>query len=441
MAARAAPARRSSHRAGSARTLNRRDRAVLQDRPVGVVRRLLSWPAMFISRVAVVVLMLTAATAVAGPPSDARIKKDLMAPGILKLRFTGGPGTVAMNTDTMTREYTRRVELTQTTEYPGIKVILTGDAVYQRVGAEQYRYWKFRVYENRYDGIPNPTVKEIEATLDTDRPAVFGGLANMIVKVIEPPRLAEPPAWNWHDPKSVSFEMTAKVDLVKNNTELETVAVTLEVRLYRDDLKAPWKSFLGSTKKREPLGRSKHTYDEIKNMPRLAQQAREVEAKARAEKLPAVTLPEFASAEDLGRYVHKVLREGPRERAEAVLRALIAPRHYVSGSSVRLGSDAEEMLTHALDAAFRSPGGYAEQYCATPNIDMRGSSTTVSIIGVKSDLVTQLRAQAAGGKLVDGVEVGARLMLDDVAVRTRNDDKTRAYIASFTDRKKLCPAD
>jgi hypothetical protein len=396
---------------------------------------------MLISRVAVVVLMLTAATAIAGPPSDARIKKDLMAPGILKLRFTGGPGTVAMNTDTLTREYTRRVEITQTTEYPGVKVIVTGDAVYQRVSAEQYRYWKFRVYENRYDGIPNPTIKEIDAVLDTDRAAIFGGLANTIVKVVEPPQLAEPPAWNWHDPKSVSFAMTAKADIVKSNTELETVAITLEIRLYRDDLKGPWKSFMGSTRKREPLGRTKYTYDEIKNMPRLAQQAREALAKARAEKLPAITLPEFATAEDLGRYVHKVLREGPRERAEAVLRALIAPRHYAPGSTVRLGSDAEEMLTSSLEFAFRSTGSYAEQYCATPNIEMRGSRTTVSIIGAKPELVTQIRVQTAGGKLVDGAEVGARLMIDDVAVRTRDDDKTRAYIASFSDRKKLCPAD
>jgi hypothetical protein len=397
---------------------------------------------MFISRAAVVFLMLTAATAIAGPPSDAQIKKDLGGPGILKLRFTGGPGTVQLNTDTLTREYTRRVEITQTTEYPGIKVIITADAVYQRVTASQYRYWKLRVFENRYDGIPNPTVKEIEAVLDTDRGAIFGnGMANVIVKVVEPPRLAEPPAWNWHDPKSVSFAMTAKVDIVASNTELETVALTFNVRLYRDDLKAPWNGFLGSPDKREPIGRTKYTAEQIRNMPRLAQLARETEARARSGKLPAVELPAFATAQELGRYVHKVLREGPRARAEAVLRALIAPRHFATGSTVLLGTEAEEMITGSLDAAFGPGATYAEQYCATPTIDMRGSRSVVSIIGVKPEIVTQLTTQAGSGKLVDGVEVGGRLMLDNVAVRTRDDERTRAWIASFSDRKKLCPTD
>ena len=208
---------------------------------------------MSISRV-VLVLLVTTATAAAGPPSDAKVRKDMTEPGQIALRLPGSPGGVHLNTDTLTYEYARRVEITQKTEYPGVKVIITGDAVYQRVGRDQYRYWKFRVIENRYDGIPNPTAPDIDAVLDTDRSAAFGGgMANVIVKVVEPLRLAEPAGWNWHEPTSVSFAMTGKVDLVKSNTEIETVAITVDVRLYRDDLKAPWKSFLSSPQNRESI--------------------------------------------------------------------------------------------------------------------------------------------------------------------------------------------
>ncbi|MEZ4363361.1 MAG: hypothetical protein R3B48_24520 [Kofleriaceae bacterium] len=381
------------------------------------------------------------ATSVAAQPSDRQIKKDLTAKGTISIKLVGR-GTVQANTDTLNYEYVRRAEIVRQSEYPGIKLRVIGDAVYQRVSRGRFTYWKFRVAENRYDGIPNPTPAEIEAILATDRVKQFGeGFANTIVKIVEEPTLAADPKWIWHDPKSVSFAMVAKVEQVASYTELETVAVTLDVRLYREDFKGKWTGFLVSPAKREPLGRTKYTADQISKMPRLAQQVAELEAKAAAAQRPSVSIPEFASAEDLARFVHRALREGPRAQTEAVLRALLAPSHYAPGSAVLLGNAGERLVTDALDHAFGAAATYAAQYCAEPVYETRGSQTHVAILGVKSNLVSEVAASKTGGKLVDGVEVGARWMLDGLKVRVRDDDQTREWIASFSDRKKLCPND
>jgi len=389
---------------------------------------------------AAAVLAVTA-TSVAAQPSDRQIKKDLTSKATISIKLVG-KGTVQANTDTLNYEYVRGAEIVLKSEYPGIKLRVIGDAVYQRVGRGKFTYWKFRVAENRYDGIPNPTAAEIKAIIETDRVKELGeGLANTIVKVVEEPTLAPDPQWTWHDPKSVSFQMVAKVDQVASYTELETVAVTLDVRLYRDDMKGAWTRFFVSPSKREPLGRTKYTSDEISRMPRLIQQAAELAAKTAAAKLPQVSIPEFASAEELARFVHRTLREGPREQAEAVLRALLTPSHYATGSTVLLASSGERLVADSLDTAFGAAATYAQQYCAAPVMEARGSKTHVSIIGVKTNLVSEVTAIQTGGKLVDGVEVGANWMLDDLKVRVRDDDQTRQWVASFSDHKKLCPND
>lgn len=385
--------------------------------------------------------LIVLATSAAAQPSDRQIKKDLTDKATLKIKLVG-KGTVQLNTDTLNYEYIRGAEILLKSSYQGINVIVTGDAVYQKVGKNKYTYWKFRVFENRYEGIPNPKPEEIAALLATEPVKQYGeGFASNIVKVIEPPALAENPEWVWHEPKSVSFKMVTKVETIASNTETETERVTLDVRLYRDDMKGPWRSFMASTDKRESLGRNKHTADEIAKMLRLPQQAAEIASKAAVAKLPAVQVPEFASPEELARFIHRALREGPRDRAEATLRAVIAPQYYAPGSAVLLSNSGQQMIDGALDEAFGRAVTYGVEYCAEPVVETSEGSRMVRLRGVKDTFATDVFAVKTGGKLVDGVEVGAKWMLDDLDVRVWDSEADRAWIASFSDRKKLCPKD
>jgi hypothetical protein len=372
-------------------------------------------------------------------PSDSKVKKDLKSPKSRSIKLVGR-GRVELNTDTLVREYIRGAEIVLDSEYKGIKVVVTGDAVYQMSG-KKYRYWKFRVFENRYLGLPDPSPQQIATLLATDPVARVGeGFANDMVKIVEDLKLADKPQWVWHTPMSVSFKMVGIVDKIASATEVERERVVWDVRLYRDTIDGPWTKFLSSPSTREKLGTTTHTTEQIRNMPRLRQQIAEVAAKEAASKRQAVTIPSFASAEEMTRFLHKVLREGPRDKADAILRAMIAPRHYAPGSTVLLGHNAEQMIVDTLDAAFGATP-YAQQYCAAAGFETRGSQTVVAVIGVNANIVSSFTGRQAGGKLVDGVEVGAKWMLDDVKLRVKNDQATLTWIASFSDRKKLCPND
>jgi hypothetical protein len=389
----------------------------------------------------VVAALVAGAGTAAAQPSDKQIKKDMTSDGTISVKLVG-KGTVQANTDTLNYEYVRGVEIKSKTEWKGINVIITGDAVYQRVGKGKFTYWKFRVIDNRYEGIPNPSATDIAAVLATDWAEAFGGgISGSIVKVVEPHTLAPDPQWVWHEPKSVSFKMLAKVDRVVGNTDVETQQLTLDVRLYRDTFDGPWQRFLVSPDKYEPTGQKKtYTYDEINKLMRLPQQVAEGAAKEAAAKLPKVTIPAFKDVTELARFVHAALRTGPRDRAEAILRAVLLPDAYVGGSTVQLSLNGQRMVSDALDTAFGTTVTYAQQYCAQAVMDLRGSKSRVAIVAVKDDIVTSLEGRFSG-TLVDGVEQGGTWMLANLVVRTKDDDKTRAWIASFSDREKLCPND
>jgi hypothetical protein len=220
-------------------------------------------------------MLVLAAGRAAAQPSDAQVKKDLTSPKTIEVRLTPKKGTVQLNTDTMNYEFVRGAECVLKTDMPGVKLLVVGDAVYQRVGGGKFTWWKFRVIENRYDGIPNPKPDEIAEVIGKKPGEQFGaGLANIIVKVHEPPTLAPDPRWEWHTPNSVSFDMVGKIDRVLNNTDVETDEQIVRVRLYRDDLKQPWKTFMATPGERRALGKTTMTVDELRALPRLSQLGR-----------------------------------------------------------------------------------------------------------------------------------------------------------------------
>jgi len=396
-----------------------------------------------IKRIAILMLVLGGSGGVArAQPSDAQVKKDLGGSGVLKVTLTGKRGTVQGNLDTLNYEYVRGAEILRTTEWPGVKLIVTGDAVYQRGGRGKFTYWKFRVIDNRYEGIPNPSQADIDKVLDTNRADSFGGgVSHIIRKVRKPLVLAKDPQWNWHSPNSVSFLMVGEMEKPTSNTDLEAFAATVEIRLYRDDMKQAWKTFMASPKEQVSLGKTRYTEEELRNLPSLAQQAEEQAAKAQLAKLPKVDIPDFATHDELAAYVHKVFREGPREKAEATVRALLSPESFAPGSTTLLHGRAAEMLKWSLDGAFGDKGSYGLEYCANARTETRGTKNRTYFIGVKPNLISEIVSTRAGGAYKDGVKVGERLMLESIAIRTTDDADTLAWIASFSDRKKLCPED
>ena len=222
-------------------------------------------------------LMALAAPMVFAQPTDAQIRHDLMNPGVLEIRFTQKPGTLQRNSDTKVNEFVRGVEVLRTTDVPGVRLLVAGDAVYQQYPSG-FRYWKFRALENRYDGIPNPTEAEIVEILRKDPAKMYGGAANVVLAPAEPPKLAAQPEWTWHTPNSVSFVMTVHERRRVSYTEVETAEQDYEIRLYRSAIGQPWMNFIGSPKAgpghRRPIEKKTYSRSEVAAMKTVVQAGR-----------------------------------------------------------------------------------------------------------------------------------------------------------------------
>jgi len=374
-------------------------------------------------------LVLLTGSAIAGTPSDAQVKKQMQSPGVIEVRLTSSPGTVQGNTDVMNHEFVRGVEVVRKTEYPGIRVVVVGDAVYQYAGAGKWSYWKFRVIENVYEGLPDPKPEEVQAILDKDKTRSFGGgLENVIVQVHAWPRPSADTKWKWDSLNSVSFTATAKVDIVASNTEIETIEQELTIRLLRDDLKAPWKTYIASPTTRRSLGRTTVPAAELARRPRLVQQILDEAQAARNAELPEVAIPEFASADELVSFVHKTLREGPPEKAEAVFLALAAPNLRGASGNV-LNSLGAQMVKQNLKSAYGGRLPYGRLYCGDSAIGP-GKNGRYHIAAVVPKFASEILVVKAGGKMVDGVRSGDRFLIEDAKIRTQDDDQILEYVSS-----------
>jgi len=103
-------------------------------------------------------------------PSDAKVKSDAVGNGggVISFKFTKSTGTRQWNSSAGNWEYVRGVQIKRKSDFHGINMIVDEDVVYQYVGNGGYSFWKVRVLSNSYEGIPNPTAKEVNDFIKKD---------------------------------------------------------------------------------------------------------------------------------------------------------------------------------------------------------------------------------------------------------------------------------
>ena len=184
---------------------------------------------------------------VSAQPSDAQIKKDLTGAKTVSV-VLGKPGTIEWSKTYKKYVWTRSFTAKVKTEEPGIFVIVKGYASYD-VMAGSYVFWKSFTTSNSYEGIPDPTAADIQTLIGKFGAEQFMGnyYFNRVVGRVESIGLAAEPNYVWHTPNSVSFNVVAVyMERVNDIGGRERVARTFEIRLYRDALKAPWKSLIST---------------------------------------------------------------------------------------------------------------------------------------------------------------------------------------------------
>lgn len=404
---------------------------------------------MHLHRLVLVTALVAASTgALAGgaaaQPSDKQVKKDLSSKGVKKITLTKKRGTKQWNADVNAYEFVRGAEIIR--DYPelkGVDLVVVGDAVYQQSG-KAWRYWKFRVIENRYTGIPNPTADEIMALVSADLAALVSPYwYNRIVGELRGLRLADEPQWTWHSPASVSFRMVVGYDAIISDTEIETVDQVYEVRLYRDDHESPWKpQFLSTARDRTRHASKTYKADEIRAMKTLGTIDADRRAQAALDALPPVEIPAFASAEELVAHTYRVLHTATAAELEAYLIRVLAPGFFVEGSTVQLTGRGADMVNHNVARARGGKAAYSKLYCRTLAVDSkRSSGTRYYVVSVIDGLTTMIAADQFGGTYKNGKKVGQQWRLTDLYVGMKDDPDTIAFVDSFDDRKSLCPND
>ncbi len=397
------------------------------------------------------VLLFILPVAVFAQPSDAEIKKQISNAGTKAIKFTKATGTRQWNSDIGNWEWVRGVEVIRGTEFGGIDLVVTGDVVYQYTGVGKYSYWKFRTLDNHYLGIPNPTAKEIADFISKDWQRFYGFYFTRITKLYGEPVLADLPEWTWHSPNSVSFKMKQSFDFIYSNTEIQTLQTIWNVRLYRDDPKASWKSFL-SVKSQDAgeekvTGSKNYTAEQLNDLKlkTLAYTYSEQQAAAAVAALPQVLLPEFKSAEEMVKYLHDVLRNGTPEKLRAVCLQLFHPAFFETGSKVQLKPVEEQSFAQVITAAYNNKATYKQMYCQNPGyrVDQWGggsSKKTIYITGAVNNCNSSFTIAPVNIGYKEGVQQTALRILE-YGINVRQDADAINFISSFSDRKKLCAND
>jgi hypothetical protein len=387
----------------------------------------------------------------AAQPSEAEIRKQITNAGTKQIKFTKTTGTRQWNSDTGNWEWVRGVEVIRNSDYPGIDLVVTGDVVYQYTGAGKYTYWKFRTLSNEYQGIPNPTAKEIADFLSTDWMKFYGYYYNKITRLYGDPVLAEQPEWTWHSPNSVSFKMKQQFDFIYSNTEVKTMETIWNVRLYRDNPKDKWKNFMSvksqDAREEKITGTQKFTMEQVNDLQKKTLYFTFAEQKAKQETaaLPAVTLPEFKNAEEMVKYLHDLLRNGTPEKFRAVLLQLLHPGYFEEGSTVRLQAHQEQTLQQVITAVYNNKATYKMMYCQTPayKVDQWGGGSqkkTIYITGAVNNCNSSFTIAPVSMGYKEGVAQTA-LKITEYGIYVRQDQDAINFVSSFSDRKKLCPND
>lgn len=316
--------------------------------------------------------MISGASSSLAQPSDETVAARLKSAGALEVKFTSPHGTV--HTLPHEKYYERTTESKWKTTVPGIYRWERVDNRYDFTGGS----WSFtRSYfgGSWYDGIPNPTEKEIIALLETSRVGYQGA-------VMERPmfKLSENPKWNWHTFNSVEFNLDVTYLTKISYSEVAKIRTTIPVRIYRDCgggqynpnaeeifRNSPWlnvqMSHFPSTDKDVRLEVRKLSEAQINSLMNM-EEMDEAIANENRKKAWNYTVPAFSSDQDAIMFVHKIMWEGNKDQIEWMAYTLFDKYYFEDTHRTLMNASGKQLLENMLKIA----PDYMYLYCEFPEI-------------------------------------------------------------------------
>lgn len=203
------------------------------------------------------VALLTVSASAQTVPSEARIRADVMNPGVIAIIMRGqGSVTRFRENGAIVDEYYRSITVRRKTDKPGVTVDVIGDAVYRLIGG-RWVFRRMRLAGNTYAGIDNPTIDELNRLVAVLQPSDVDNMWSDMIGEIESVRLWSYPNWEFHSPNSVSFNVVVVHSYIhrgghytRSDVPQEQIAPPMKAvdrverimrwRIYRDSEKLPW---------------------------------------------------------------------------------------------------------------------------------------------------------------------------------------------------------
>ena len=251
--------------------------------------------------------------------------------------------------------------------------------------------------------------------------------------------IADEPAFTWHTPNSLSFNVVAEYLARTSNIHLEDIVQIYNVRLYREAEDQPWHNFISSKGQQETSNRREISRDEMKGLKTLAVIDGERRAAAATVDPPEVDL---SSPEAVALALNRELRHGTAESVEVFLTRALAPMYFADGSDILLNGGGARLVNDTVQAAFKGRSPYRNQFCEQPDIDeKRSSQKRIYLKGIGGRATMQVGFVEAPGGYINGVKQAGSWRISSVGVHLAQKDDDLAFFQSFSDPAAACPGD
>ena len=238
--------------------------------------------------------------------------------------------------------------------------------------------------------------------------------------------------------------MKKNADVIETNTIIQTVEQEYEVRLYRDNIKDPWKSFMATsgganTKVLSTLEVTEGKMRELEKKTLAYTMAEEIALKEVAG-LPELKVPDFNTGKEMADFFHDLLRNGNPELLKVAMLKTLAPHLMVDGSKTQFSWQGKEIYDKTVKEAFGGDMKYKDQYCINYYTTSLTSKSYIYIQSVIDKTVTVIGT----GMYNDGYKEGVPLQkvkLVRLDVSVRQDPDAVNFLNSFSNKSKLCPND
>ncbi|MGV7107240.1 hypothetical protein [Flavobacterium sp. U410] len=307
-------------------------------------------------------------------PSDAEIVSLLKGKGAIDVKFTSAKGTV--HTTVTEKWYERTAESKWKTEIPNIYRWERSDYRYDFRGGK----WSYnRTYfgSGWYDGIPNPTEKEIVSILENSMVGYQGAYFQKPVF-----KLTKEPKFNWHTFNSVEFNVEAVYFKKVSYTEFQKVKATFPVRLYKDCgngkydntakkifkdaswLPVQMAMISNSYGKEEVLETKKISSEEAENLRNMQEMYGDEIAKNQLAAMGSIDIPAFKNDKEAIVWIHNIMYSGDAKKAELMAYHMLSSFYFENGSEATLNERGKQLVENIKNGVKT----YATIYCEHPSI-------------------------------------------------------------------------